>query len=250
MKEFYPHVYHALQSQVKQAGELIRKKGIKGAQGNIHVGMVNDEIGRVVRGLYKAAAIQALKKYKINKKSFGYNPQFIEDVIQYFSKYILNKVVVPISRTTINFIEEVLQHALGEGWGVDKTVQELEDSDITKNRARMIVRTETVRATNFAQLAAADDEDYEVEKQWIAVEDNRTRPAHSHSGVDGERTNLYDPFSNGLMFPGDPMGEAAQTINCRCTMGYFLKRDLSGRPIPKKNKGLNLLSKINLGRVA
>ena len=40
----------------------------------------------------------------------------------------------------------------------------------------------------------------------------------SHQKVDGEIRELDEPFSNGLMFPGDPAGGAAEVVNCRCAL--------------------------------
>lgn len=245
MKEFIPKVYAALQVQIHEAVSVIKAKGLHAAQGNINGSILNKHIGDVIKELYRAAAIQASKKYKPNIKAFGINEEFINQVLAYFQKYLLEKVVVPISQTTINQIEAVLQEAISEGWGVDKTVKELEDSDITKYRARMIVRTETVKATNFTQMAAADNEDYEMDKQWIAIEDGRTRSSHSHAGVDGERIALDDKFTNELLFPGDPEGDAEEIINCRCTLGYFAKRDLEGNLIPKTGNDIDIFTKIS-----
>lgn len=246
---FTPKVYAALQSQISAAVHAARTRGIQSAQGNIHGDVINTEIGAVITDLYHAAALLAKKKYRPEMKAgFGSNDSFIDEVLNYFRQYLLEKVVNPISQTTHKFIESVLQKAITEGWGVDKTVKELEDSDITKNRARMIVRTETVRASNFTQTAQAASEDFEMEKGWIAIEDNRTRRSHSHAGVDGERQQLDQPYSNGLMFPGDPEADAEETINCRCTQGFFASRDNDGRLIPKERGALNFLSQLNVGR--
>lgn len=250
IKMFVPKVYAALQSQIKHAVHAVQTKGIHAAQGNIHGSILNDEVGGVVTHLYHVAAKLAIRKYKPNKKAFGATQDFIDAVIAYFKKYLLEKVIVPISQTTVDQIEAVLQEAITNGWGVDKTVKVLEDSPITKNRARLIVRTETVKATNFTQISAADMEDFEMEKQWIAVEDSRTRRSHSHAGVDGERQNIDEPYSNGLMFPGDPNGSAAEVCNCRCTQGYFAKRDLNGKLIPKKTPPLDILTRMEINRAA
>lgn len=250
IKTFVPKVEAAIHSQIAHAVHAVRTRGIHAAQGNIHGSIMNDEIGAVITELYHVAAKLAIRKYKPNIKAFGATADFISKVLAFFKKYLLDKVVLPISRTTSDRIEEVLQEAVSEGWGVDQTVKEFEDTDITKFRARLIVRTETVKATNFTQLAAADMEDYEMEKQWIAVEDRRTRRSHSHAGVDGERQDLDQPFSNGLMFPGDPEGDAAEVCNCRCTLGYFAKRDLNGKLIPKTTPPLDILSRINMNRAA
>lgn len=86
------------------------------------------------------------------------------------------------------------------------------------SRAKTIVRTEghriqqmsTVDAQQAAKAKGAD-----VVKQWDAALDGRTRD--SHRRVDGEIRELDEKFSNGLMFPGDPSGSAAEVVNCRCT---------------------------------
>jgi SPP1 gp7 family putative phage head morphogenesis protein len=250
MKAYAPRVYAALHSQVQAAVAVVKSQGVRSAQGNVHGSIINTEIGGVVTDLYRSAAEQALKKYKPNIKAFGINENLIVQILAYFKKFLLEKVVLPISNTTRQRIDEVLQDAVSEGWTVDQTVKELEDTDILRSRAMTIVRTEAVRAMNFSQLAAADTEDVEMDKQWIAIEDNRVRRSHSHAGVDGQRVAIDDPFSNGLMFPGDPEGSAKETINCRCTLGYFARRDNEGNLIAKTTPPLNILTRMQLNRAA
>lgn len=101
-------------------------------------------------------------------------------------------------------------------------------SDIARNisgvskaplsRAKTIARTEGHRI----QQTSARDAQYvakkkgaDVVKQWDSTLDGRTRD--SHARVDGEIRELDEKFSNGLMFPGDPDGGAAEVVNCRCT---------------------------------
>lgn len=253
IKLYAPKVYKALQSQIKSFTADLKAHGEAYAKTQLHRHHFNDKIGPVVMGIYKTAGIAsanrtyghlnkqlgvnpkgALIEYEVKYKTFGYNEVWTDEITAYFRKYLLNKVVEPISQTTINFIEKTLDEAVTNGWGVDRIIREMEDSDITKNRTRMIVRTETVRATNFGSMAAANESPYEVLKTWIDVEDNRTRRTHRHaSGVGGEKKELLEPYSNGLMFPGDPDGPAAETINCRCTQGFVPKRDIDGRLIKK-----------------
>lgn len=56
----------------------------------------------------------------------------------------------------------------------------------------------------------------DVEKQWSAALDSRTRGSHRH--LDGEVAKLDAEFSNGLKYPGDPDGPASEVYNCRCTL--------------------------------
>lgn len=55
-----------------------------------------------------------------------------------------------------------------------------------------------------------------VKKQWISTVDGRTRERHRK--LFQEVRPLDKPFSNGLMYPGDPAGKAEEVINCRCTI--------------------------------
>lgn len=85
--------------------------------------------------------------------------------------------------------------------------------------AMRITRTEAHRISQQAAydaLKKAKDNGADVVKQWDATLDKRTRP--SHARVDGEIRELDEPFSNGLMKPGDPNERAAEVINCRCQL--------------------------------
>ena len=85
--------------------------------------------------------------------------------------------------------------------------------------AMRITRTEAHRISQQAAydaLKKAKDNGADVVKQWDATLDKRTRP--SHARVDGEIRELDEPFSNGLLKPGDPRGRAAEVINCRCQL--------------------------------
>lgn len=57
-------------------------------------------------------------------------------------------------------------------------------------------------------------------QEWITAEDERVRSLHVP--LDGEIVAVGDPFSNGLLYPGDPSGPADQVINCRCAAVTFV----------------------------
>ena len=87
----------------------------------------------------------------------------------------------------------------------------------TLSKSMTIARTEGHRITQTAAYnaqRAAKDTGAEIVKQWDATLDRRTRK--SHRRVDGEIRELDEKFSNGLLYPGDPNGKAAEVINCRC----------------------------------
>lgn len=254
IKHFVPKVEVAIRDQIRATIEAIKKDGISHSIGKVHGDIIDFEMAKIIRDLYRTAAVAALKKYKPIKretKGFGFNANFVKSIIDYFAKFLLNKVVIPISKTTTAFIDKTLQEAVTKGWGVDETVKHLENTDVPKKRARVIVRTESVRAMNFSQLVAADSEDFEMEKRWLAIEDKRTRDSHSdHGGVDGEQVGLYEKYSNGLMYPGDENGDAAEVINCRCTQVFIAVRDIRGRLVPKKDKAMNIFIALGINKMA
>ena len=92
-------------------------------------------------------------------------------------------------------------------------------SGIPKNNAMRIARTEMHRIQTKASMDTcykAREKRAEVIKIWDSTLDSRTRD--SHMRVDGEQKELDEKFSNGLLYPGDPDGLAAEVINCRCAL--------------------------------
>lgn len=60
----------------------------------------------------------------------------------------------------------------------------------------------------------------DLEQQWLATPDERTR--YSHREIDMEHVKVGEKFSNGLRYPGDPEGSPEEVYNCRCTLiPYF-----------------------------
>lgn len=98
-------------------------------------------------------------------------------------------------------------------------------------------RTMFTGAENAGRVNAykrAENMGIEMEQQWVATLDGRTR--HSHRQLDGEKIPVGGTFSNGCRFPGDPNGSPSEVYNCRCTLISQIKgleHDLSGRSLAK-----------------
>ncbi len=104
------------------------------------------------------------------------------------------------------------------------------------NKAVRIARTEGHRVQTTATIHAmekAKEKGADVLKQWDSTLDAKTRD--SHARVDGEIRELNKPFSNGLMFPGDPNGQAAEVINCRCALLQRARWALTDESFTKMN---------------
>ena len=115
-------------------------------------------------------------------------------------------------------ITSEVTRSIATGVSYDMVAQRLAgQTKIGFNKAVRIARTEGHRIQCSAANDAAHkarDRGADVMKQWDATLDGKTRP--SHRAVDGEIRELDKPFSNGLDFPGDPDGGAAEVVNCRC----------------------------------
>src|SRR5687767_3486900 len=76
---------------------------------------------------------------------------------------------------------------------------------------------------NAALERAARDSGRTLELGWVAILDRHTRAAHAEA--DGQRRApgvAFDVGGEPLRFPGDPLGDLDNTINCRCRLfAYF-----------------------------
>lgn len=113
-----------------------------------------------------------------------------------------------------------VSRGIATGMTYAQVAKQLEQqSRIGFNRSARIARTEGHRIQTTAAMDAmgsAKAKGADVVKQWDATLDGRTR--ESHAQVDGEIREVDKPFSNGLMYPGDPSGGAAEVVNCRCAL--------------------------------
>ena len=113
-----------------------------------------------------------------------------------------------------------VSRGISSGMRWQQIAQQLQNkTSIGYTNAIRIARTEGHRIQCQAGMDAcykAKDMGADVVKQWDSTLDARTRD--SHAKLDGEIREIDEPFSNGLMFPGDPHGIAAEVINCRCAL--------------------------------
>lgn len=135
--------------------------------------------------------------------------------------------VTQIAGTTeaqaMKIINQVLTQAIADGLGereaaalLRKTMSE-QSAVLPQFRSRMIARTETHAAANAANEAAMRATGLKLKGEWVAAQDERTRP--DHAAADGQIVNEGQAFNVGgelLLYPGDPTGSAGNVINCRC----------------------------------
>lgn len=96
-----------------------------------------------------------------------------------------------------------------------------------KNAMLRYARTAMTGAQNAGRLEVmheAQEMGIQVQKEWLATLDDRTREAHAL--LDGRTADVNEPFDSILGpidYPGDPAADEANTWNCRCTLTYHYK---------------------------
>ena len=120
---------------------------------------------------------------------------------------------IPWNMKKIN--AETLQGIL-QGESMDKIAKRLLNvQEMNKTQAIRSARTIVTGAENKGRqdsYARAEADGIILERTWLATNDSRTR--HSHAVLDGETKPIDTPFSNGLMYPGDPDGSPEEVYNC------------------------------------
>lgn len=121
-------------------------------------------------------------------------------------------------------IKSALVQSTLKGESIPKLAKRLEKTvGMNKTSAIRNARTMMTASHNYGKLKAgleAKKLGINVKKEWIATHDGRTRD--SHIDIDGEVVEMDKTFSNGLMFPADPLGDPAEVYNCRCSMGEVI----------------------------
>lgn len=102
---------------------------------------------------------------------------------------------------------------------VARTVSTRSYADSVRYARTMITGAESAGRQDAYERA--ESMGIELEKEWIATLDDRTR--HTHRELHGERRPLDEEFSNGCMYPADPSGDAEEVYNCRCTTKAAIK---------------------------
>lgn len=160
-----------------------------------------------------------------------FNERIANIIRQQYGPELLN-MSDNITQTTKDHIRTILQNSIERNLTLEQIRAEIQATGPSEARARVIARTETVRAANAGAIVNANEKGYVLQKKWFAVMDNRTR--HDHETLDGQTVSKDEPFKvrdkNGItqqmMFPGDTSlgADPAQTINCRCSMQFIAKK--------------------------
>lgn len=133
-----------------------------------------------------------------------------------------NRLAGNVSATTYEAIQAVVTAGRRDGLGIRQIADAIQENvfggEISEVRAIRIARTETIGALNAGEHTAAIESGVIRSKSWLTQGDGRVR--ESHAAIDGSRVAIDAQFANGLEYPGDQAGDAADVIQCRCTLLY------------------------------
>ena len=121
-------------------------------------------------------------------------------------------------------IQSVMTQSILQGESIPKIAKRLSSAVGDKNMKSAIrnARTMTTGAENAGRVNSykrAKDMGIDMEQEWIATLDKRTR--HEHALLDGQKVEVGLPFEIAgyqLMYPGDPDAPPEMVYNCRCTL--------------------------------
>lgn len=116
-----------------------------------------------------------------------------------------------------------LQASYDAGDSIQKAARDMRAAGYAHSQAaaERIARTETIRVSNAASLAAVKTGTDLGYKVWMTSMDGRQRA--EHGAADGQVVSIdgvFDVGGEALEYPGDDAGSAWNVVNCRCTVGY------------------------------
>ena len=152
-----------------------------------------------------------------SEKSFVGDVRKVSQFDKVIQRFILSRVVKLATETT-KTTNEKLKEALKDGIIAQESIPQIAErlnkvfEEANKNRALMIARTETIRATNYASEQAYIESDVVFEKEWLAELDERTDDECAR--LDGKVVSVKGKFSTEEgKLPYPPIHP-----NCRCTI--------------------------------
>jgi len=194
---------------------------------------------RLVHNIQQKYSMKAAKPVQFlhdndNKyeQHFGTLP-FTEDHLETYTFTASEKTMSRVDEE----INQILTTGYREGWGVKDVRNRIMEryQEFQGWEANRIARTEMQTAHNMGVMNQYQEMGVKY-KEWRSAHDKRVRGNRksdraNHIIMDGEIAPLDQPFSNGLMFPGDKTGRIEEWINCRCSAMPYLMSPGTMAPI-------------------
>lgn len=184
--------------------------------------------------------------------SFDVQDANVQDFIDNYSYQFAKGVM----ETTIDDLKNAISTGMDEGLSMREIGKLIEESStFSAQRAELIARTETIRASNYAQIESYKQSGVVLKKEWLVTEDDRLCVwCASMQGIQIDLDETYfDKDEDYTVGTGDD----AQTTtfdyeaidgpplhpNCRCTLVPVVDESYLEEEQPEEKRGLALVFK-------
>lgn len=206
---------------------------------NLERARLKDRLRKHYRRVAKVANKRIIKALNDIKSASDIETKTIEtdfwaEMNAWITFWGAQKVTV-LNDTTKAAIAIAIRKGASDGESFPEIAKRIRKAGLVSNtrRARLIARNETHTALVQSMDATVRSTRIKMEREWVSAQDDRTRSrlrgdAFEHfagwpAGPDGERVaqdKFFRGTGEGLDYPGDPRGSAANTILCRCVILY------------------------------
>jgi hypothetical protein len=147
------------------------------------------------------------------------------------SRIIRDKTFVASEATMDRIIGDIMKNlkdSYEQGLGIDNAADRLKEVTTSMEDYELVrvARTEINQAQNKGAYYTELELELEYHKWWTAQDDkvrgNDPKDKADHVYLHGQIVRVGEPFSNGLLYPGDTSGPIWEWIMCRCRPSPFL----------------------------
>jgi SPP1 gp7 family putative phage head morphogenesis protein len=167
-----------------------------------------------IRGVYSLGEREMVKNPHVELKGSVLGPGKLESIIESRSFNASQRTLDRLHGDIYKRIRE----GIHEGQSLGKTTRMLEGEfrGMSHGELMRISRTETQSVYNQSKMETMRASWLVQYKKWVSSGLDNMR--ESHVELDGEIVPVDEPFSNGLIYPGDESGPVEEVVNCACTM--------------------------------
>nr|DAU90460.1 MAG TPA: minor capsid protein [Caudoviricetes sp.] len=192
--------------------------------------IVNGEAKDVYALNANYAAYDIEKKANVNLSWTLYDHSTVERLIREEPNLLpLPSVDVPVDK---RWNQKHITAAINRGIFLGDPIQDIAKRLVTVASMDLNAAVRSARTATTAAECAGRIDTYkyaqsigiELEQEWLATLDGRTR--HEHRLLDGQRVAVGEAFHVGgasIRYPGDPQAPGYLIYNCRCTMVSAVK---------------------------
>ncbi len=209
--------------------------------------IVNGEAKDVYALNANYAAYDIEKKANVNLSWTLYDHSTVERLIREEPNLLpLPSVDVPVDK---RWNQKHITAAINRGILLGDPIQDIAKRLVTVASMDLNAAVRSARTATTAAECAGRIDTYkyaqsigiELEQEWLATLDDRTR--HEHRILDGQRVDIGEAFEvdgASIRYPGDPQAPGYLIYNCRCTLVSAVKGiDQSDAPRVSKLDGMS-----------